>query len=164
MDNFDLRKFLAENKKKGVKEYFKAHPGEKTSRIMGYQKDNPSIPIVMDIPFNIYGRDERVEKLIDRGLGIPYGDEKEVIRYIHNNYELGNISAEEAMKKFDRYRHRDDEYKAKGKDLVDVFDVKGGYFGTGIRVGVEGEKTKVRFTSQYTEMIPNDQVKPHKKK
>ena len=49
---------------------------------------------------------EDIEKVIDRGIkriNIGSSDEEDVLYYVHNNWMGGNISAEEAMKKINKY-------------------------------------------------------------
>ena len=187
MKNFNLRKFLAENKVKEDFEFSKfekmtpkeiedrkkrmrTKPGDffyKTYGVMGWDDDGNRID--SSKPTNIYSINDKMENIIDKGLGIPFDPEetKNVIRYIHNNYELGNISAEEAMKKFATYRNREEGTVAKGKDIVDVVDQFGEYFGTGIRVKADGKKTTVRFSHgasgvYYEKELPNKLIKPRK--
>jgi len=75
--DFDLKKYLAEGKLRN----------ENTGRDLGdYNED--------------------LEKVIDRGIqriNIGSSDEEDVLYYVHNNWMGGNISAEEAMKKINKY-------------------------------------------------------------
>ena len=53
---------------------------------------------------NLSDYNEDVEKAIDVGINIGSNfNEKDVMYYVHNNWMEGNISAEEAMKKINRY-------------------------------------------------------------
>ena len=55
---------------------------------------------------NLSDYNEDLEKVIDRGIkriNIGSSDEEDVLYYVHNNWMEGNISAEEAMKKINKY-------------------------------------------------------------
>ena len=55
---------------------------------------------------NLSDYNEDLEKVIDRGIkriNIGSSDEEDVLYYVHNNWMGGNISAEEAMKKINKY-------------------------------------------------------------
>ena len=55
---------------------------------------------------NLSDYNEDLEKVIDRGIkriNIGSSDEEDVLYYVHNNWIEGNISAEEAMKKINKY-------------------------------------------------------------
>ena len=55
---------------------------------------------------NLSDYNEDLEKVIDRGIkriNVGSSDEEDVLYYVHNNWMGGNISAEEAMKKINKY-------------------------------------------------------------
>lgn len=75
--DFDLKKYLAEGKL-----------------------------ITEDTGRNLQDYNEDIEKVIDRGIkriNIGSSDEEDVLYYVHNNWMEGNMSAEEAMKKINKY-------------------------------------------------------------
>ena len=53
---------------------------------------------------NLSDYNEDVEKAIEVGIRVGSNfDEEDVMYYVHNNWMAGNLSAEEAMKKINKY-------------------------------------------------------------
>ena len=132
MDNFNLRKYLAEGRllneamdasrdklnqlamSIGFDEFAKTILMLKDENLLNdivdamkmYKVDNVSYynPDVLKESINLSDYNEDVEKAIDVGIRVGSNfDVEDVMYYVHNNWMAGNLSAEEAMKKISKY-------------------------------------------------------------